>query len=137
MTDERYSGMSCDQKGPHDTRIVDLMVKYALQENLTEEEIGVLEEFWERSPEHMKLKEEFGDPEWIRSRLANRKPAPMREMWKVINAYLDEQSASDDRETEEWYDERNPIPFSVRLRIWFGRFMVFLRLRKFEDVFPL
>ena len=46
-------------------RIVEILVKYALYEPLTEEETGLLAAWRSRSQGHDELPEQLRDPEWI------------------------------------------------------------------------
>jgi ferric-dicitrate binding protein FerR (iron transport regulator) len=99
----------------NDDLITALMIRYARHEKLTDEEMRTLEEWWQQSPEHQRLAEQFGDEDWVKAQLAKMKPAPMKEMWEGINKYLDEQGAPDDRETPmEW--ERPEYPVQRRIR---------------------
>jgi ferric-dicitrate binding protein FerR (iron transport regulator) len=92
----------------NDAAIVELMVKYARHEKLTEEEMVILEEFWSRSPEHQKLAEQFGNERWVNSELSKMRPAPIDEMWEDINKYLDEIGAPDDRDQPAEWKEPTP-----------------------------
>jgi len=101
---------------PNDDLITGLMIRYARREKLTDEEMRILEEWWQQSPEHQRLAEQFGDEDWVRSELARMKPAPMREMWEGINKYLDEIGAPDDRaHPGEW---ERPASSELPGRLW-------------------
>lgn len=110
----------------NDQKIVMLMVKYARKEELTEKENRILQKMWQQSPEHQKLKEQFGDPMWVAAELAKMEPAPIDEIWEGINNHLDEIGAPDDRNepTPDWYiegEERSPILkhiFSLPRWLW-------------------
>ena len=60
-------------------RIVEILVKYALYEPLTEEETRLLEDWRSRSEGHDALPEQLRDPEWISEhrRLLKNNPAPI------------------------------------------------------------
>ena len=95
----------------NDDLITGLMIKFARREKLTDEEMRILEEWWQQSPEHQQLAEQFGDADWVKAELAKMKPAPMAEMWEGINRYLDEIGAPDDRDADtpmQW--EKQAIP---------------------------
>lgn len=83
---------------PKDSRIIDLMVKYARREKLTVEEMQLLEDFWKQSPGHRRLAELFGDEEWVKAELSKMEPAPIDEMWEEIDKYLDAIGAPKDSE---------------------------------------
>ncbi len=63
-------------------RIVEILVKYALYEPLTEEEARLLEDWRSRSVGHDELPEQLRDPEWISEhrRLLKNSPAPVVEL---------------------------------------------------------
>jgi hypothetical protein len=73
-------------------RIVDLMVKYAQRESLTLEEMIRLKRYWEKSPQHAKLAEEFGDPHWVVKMMKAMDKAP-QELWDEMSGRLDELGA--------------------------------------------
>ena len=101
---------------PNDDLITRLMLKYARREQLTDEEMRILEEWWEQFPEHRQTAEQFSDEDWVRAELAKMKPAPMGEIWERINKYLDEIGAPDDRsDPTEW---ESPAPPVIPRRRW-------------------
>jgi len=101
-----------------------LMIRRSRSIELTDIEQQYVNKWMLQYTDYRHLQDAFADPEKMKELLAiPNEPAPMKEIWGDINKYLDEIGAPDDREVKEWYDENNPMPAKVWLRVRFRRLL--------------
>src|ERR1700753_3592400 len=68
-------------------RIVLILVKYALKQELSEDEQRLLEEWRSRSASHEAMPDELRDPEWREEQEREAAEAPSGEVWQHIRQF--------------------------------------------------
>jgi len=68
--------------------IVEVLIKYALEQPLSEAEQQLLDEWRSRSAEHRELPDQLRDPQWREQHRREISDAPSEEMWANISRYI-------------------------------------------------
>jgi len=73
--------------------IIEILVRYALRQKLTQEELARVEEWRARSEPHRILVDQFRNPRWVAEQRRQLHAAPTAEMWTDIRGYIEQGGA--------------------------------------------
>jgi|GEM_PF-1939408 len=76
--------------------IIEVLIKYALEQPLSEAEKQLLDEWRARSDEHQELPDQLRDPHWRELHRREISDAPSAEMWENISRYISEKEDVDE-----------------------------------------
>src|SRR5258707_9521205 len=100
----------------NDDEITRLMLKYSKGEKLSEKETRILKEWWNSSPAHRGMEEKFGNKEWVEAELKKMQPAPVEEIWAIVNKHIQKQPARRPEEQKQIPPSRMPV--YARWQVW-------------------